>query len=417
MTFRRRVEAWKYPAILLFGIGTSNFGAWVYLIALNLIVLDLTQSPLAVAGLYIARPMAALLTNTWAGSVIDRINKRRLLISLDVFRSVLIAVLPFASSMWTIYALVLVINMAGAMFEPASMAYITKLIPAEKRQRFNSLRSLIDSGAFLIGPAIAGILFMIGTPTAAIYINAVALLLSALVLAMMPDLEKGATLASAGGKVSWSIIREDWRIVLEFSRASSRTMLVFMLFSCMVVMATAIDSQEASFAKAVLFLTDSEYGFLVSIAGGGIIAGSVINALFAKKFKTHSLIGFGSLMVAAGYLIYAFSNSYAVAAVGFFFLAFALAFANTGFHTFTQNNIPVEKMGRIVGMYSLAEAFLIIIATGIVGVAAQVISIQPVVIAAVFVMLAIAILLFIVCIKQPASGVYLLTEKETEAAK
>lgn len=37
------LESWKYPSILLLGIGVSNLGAWVYLIALNLIMLLLTQ--------------------------------------------------------------------------------------------------------------------------------------------------------------------------------------------------------------------------------------------------------------------------------------------------------------------------------------------------------------------------------------
>ncbi len=47
------MEAWKYPMILLFGIGISNVGAWIYFIALNLIVLDITQSALAISALYI----------------------------------------------------------------------------------------------------------------------------------------------------------------------------------------------------------------------------------------------------------------------------------------------------------------------------------------------------------------------------
>lgn len=407
MEGKEKIYAWKYPAILLIGIGTSNFGAWVYLIALNLIVLDMTQSPLAVAGLYIVKPLATVFTNVWAGSVIDRMNKRRLLIALDVIRACIIAVLPLASSIWTIYLLVLLVNMAAAMFEPASMSYMTKLIPAEQRQRFNSLRSLIDSGAFLIGPAIAGILFMIGTPTAAIYINALALLVSAGVLRLMPNLEKTGVLADDNGKLSWSIIREDWRIVLDFSRTAKQTMLVFLLFSCMGGMAAAIDSQEASFAKAVLLLTNSEYGFLVSIAGAGIIAGAVINNLFANKLTPSALIGYGSMMVAAGYLVYAFSHSFAGAACGFFILAFALAFANTGFQTFVQNNIPVDKMGRIVSLYSLGEAIFVIFITGIIGAAANVLAIQAVVIAAVMVMLIFASLLFAICLKQPAPSVYL----------
>lgn len=393
MKVKKLLLTWKYPSILLFGIGISNFGAWVYLIALNLIVLDMTNSPLAVAGLYIVKPLATLFTNIWAGSVIDRINKRNLMVALDLFRAIFIAILPIFSSLWIIYAVVLVINMARSMFEPTSMTYITKLIPIEQRKRFNSLRSLIGSGAFLIGPAIAGILFLIGSPVLAIYINAIALFLSGIITLFMPNVEKAHSIEQSDHYFSWSVIKKDWQVVLNFSRQNTYIMFIYVLFSCVMIMSTAIDSQEAAFAKAVLLLTDSDYGFLVSIAGAGIIIGAFVNTLFVKKLRTSFLIGIGSLFFSIGYVIYAFSSSFTIAAFGFFILAFSLAFANTGFHTFYQNNIPVDVMGRVGSVYGLFEACLIIIATGVIGTGAQLFSIRLVVIMGTLVMLVITVLL------------------------
>ena len=80
--------------------------------------------------------------------MIDRLNKRKLMIHLDIFRAILIAILPLVPSLWSVYSLVFVISMASAIFEPTAMTYMTKLIPVEQRQRFNSLRTLIGSGAF-----------------------------------------------------------------------------------------------------------------------------------------------------------------------------------------------------------------------------------------------------------------------------
>ncbi|MDM5210663.1 MFS transporter [Peribacillus sp. NJ4] len=406
MTFKNLLVAWKYPSILLCGIGISNFGAWVYFIALNLIVLDMTDSALAVAGLYIVKPMAAIFTNVWAGSVIDRINKRNLMVALDLFRAVFIALLPLTSSIWVIYSLVLVINMAGSMFVTTSRSYITKLIPIEQRKRFNSLRSLMDSGAFLIGPAIAGLLFLIGTPVIAIYINAAALLLSGIITLFMPNLEKERSLEQTSHYLSWTIMKKDWGIVMDFSRKFSYIMLIYFLFSCMVVMETAMDSQEAVFAKAVLLLSDSDYGFLVSIAGAGIIAGAIVNAIFINKIPISYLIGLGSLFVSIGYVIYALSNSFSMAAIGFFIIAFSLAFANTGFQTFYQNNIPVEIMGRVGSIFGLLEALLIIMTTAIVGVSAHFISIRFVVISGTMIMFAVSILLSILSMKASKSRYY-----------
>lgn len=91
MKISRMLIHWKNSLLLLLGIGISNIGDWIYLIALNLIVLDMTHSPLAVTVLYILKPAATLLTNFWAGSYIDRLNKRHLMIIFDFLRAGLIA--------------------------------------------------------------------------------------------------------------------------------------------------------------------------------------------------------------------------------------------------------------------------------------------------------------------------------------
>ncbi|MBU9711346.1 MFS transporter [Evansella tamaricis] len=394
---KRLIKSWKYPFILLLGIGVSNIGAWVYLIALNLIVFDITGSPLAVAVLYILIPMATLVTNFWSGSLIDRLNKRNVMICLDLFRALCIFLIPFLifHSIWLVYLIVFLINMASSMFAPTSMTYITKLIPPEQRKRFNSLRSLMDSGAFLIGPAIAGLLFIIGTPIVAIYMNAVALFLSGLITLFMPNVEKKNVTPENDKVLSLDILKKDLLVVVDFSRKNIYIMLIYFLFSSVMVMTAAVDSLEAAFAKEVLYLSDSEYGFLVSVAGVGIVIGAFINTLFVKKISLPLLIGLGSIFVSVGYLIYAFSSSFHIAALGFFVLAFFLAFANTGFLTFYQNNFPVEVMGRIGSLYSLIQAILVIITTVLFGVVAQIISIQVAVILGTLIMFLLAVSLSI----------------------
>ncbi|WP_209976431.1 MFS transporter [Paenibacillus eucommiae] len=392
--------------MLLFGIGVSNIGAWIYFIALNLMVLNMTHSPLAVAALYMSRPLATLFTNLWSGSLIDRLNKRNLMVFLDVFRAILIGMLPWFSSIWCIYILVILINMAGSIFGPASTTYITKLIPAEQRPRFNSLNSLINSGAFLIGPAIAGLLFLVGSPIFAIYINAVALFVSGVITYLMPNLEKRTPIDIPGKKISLELIKKDWSIVFQFYRSYVYVMIICFLFgSLMVVMASAVDSLEASFAQLVLYLSESDYGILVSIAGAGIIVGAMVNTLIVKKIAISVMIGVGALGVCLGYIIYAFSDSFYIAAVGFFVLAFFLAFVNTGFTTFYQNNIPVDVMGRVGSLNEFFFAIGIIITTAILGVAAELFSIQIVVIAAVLVMLLLGVALC-VCILRPSKIQY-----------
>ncbi|HDR6268949.1 TPA: MFS transporter [Bacillus cereus] len=400
------LKDWKYPLLLLSGVGIANLGAWIYLIALNVLVYNMGGSALAVAALYVIKPLATLFTNAWSGSMIDRLNKRKLMIHLDIYRTLFIAILPLLPSLWIVYVFVFFISMASAIYEPTAMTYMTKLIPVEQRQRFNSLRTLIGSGASLIGPAVAGGLLIAGTPEFAIYMNAIAFLLSGFITLLLPNLDKKEASDTTSNTLSLTVLKKDWNTVINFSRKHVYVVCVYFLFQSMFVLATATDSLELSFAKEVLLLTDSEYGFLVSIAGAGFILGAITNTIFSKKLAPSFLIGIGSLFIAIGYLIYAFSNVFLIAAIGFFILSFSMAYANTGFYTFYQNNVPVHIMGRIGSIYGLVIALVTIFITILSGVATQFISIQLVVIVGSLIMLFITIVLCVFTLFPSQSKLY-----------
>ncbi|MED1863842.1 MFS transporter [Fictibacillus nanhaiensis] len=394
MRIKMFVKSWKYPSILLTIIGVSSVGEWIYFLALNLIVLDM-MGVLAVSGLYILRALSTLFTNIWSGSLVDRSNKKHLMVWLAIFQSMFIALLPSFSSIWAIYGIVFLISIASSIANPTTLTYMTKLIPQAQRKRFNSLVSLIDSGAFVTGPAIAGFIFMSGTPNHAIYMNAIALFLAALITLFLPNIEKRDLIETEDEKITLKVLKEDWKLVVDFSRNHGYVMVIYLLFSAVMVLATVVDSLEAAFATEVLAISEGDYGLLVSIAGVGIVVGALVNMIVVEKVATSWLIGLGSLMVSSGYLIYAFSGTFLIAAVGFFFLSFSMAFINTGFNTFYQNNVPVEVMGRVGSVYGFIQAFFIIIGTIIFGIIAESVSIRFVIIIGTLIMFAVTVILFI----------------------
>ncbi len=378
---------WKYPSILLTGVAIANIGDWIFLIALNLTMLDMYGSPLAIAGLYILKPFATLCTNSWAGSMVDRLNKRRLMIGFDLVRAVLIFTLPFLHHISLIYIVVLVINMASSIFKPTSMVYTTKLIPTEYRKRFNSIQSLIHSGAFLIGPAIAGLLFLITSPQMAIFGTALAFGVSSMMTWILPDLEKKTVTVDESihneqltkmtkSSRSWHMIKQDWQLVIRFSRQAWNVMLIYFLFQILMVVAAGLDSMEVAFVKEVLSGTDSQYSYLVSVAGIGLGVGALVNMIIVKRLTVTILLTVGAIGFGIGYVIYSLSHTFAGAAVGFFVLAFFMAFMNTGFTTFYQNHVPIDIMGRISSIYSLVAAIMQILSVFILGLTAQLWSIS-----------------------------------------
>ncbi|MFJ9463028.1 MFS transporter [Viridibacillus arvi] len=390
----------KNGALLLSSIAISNLGEWVYFIALNLIVLELTHSPFAVSILYILSPIANIIMSFWAGSWIDRLNQKRLMIFLDIFRGGCVLLLAFSSSLLVIYVVSFFIYMANAVFTPTSLVYMTKMVPETNRQRFNALKNFVQSCGFLLGPSIAGILFMIGTPEMAIKINAFALFSSATLLFFLPRMERQREVIE---KVSFHVIKKDWARIYHFTKSAKFLTVIYLLFSGVTLLMSAIDSLEAAFAKNVLGLSNSEYGFLVSIAGLGIVLGAILNTIFSKNLRLGHLMSGGALFTAVGYIIYATSHQFTAAAIGFFLLTFAFSFANTGFLTFIQEEIPNEIMGRFISIFSVFESIGIILLTIIFGIGAQLVSLQFTVIIGSILLLGISLGILYNVLKTPNS--------------
>jgi MFS family permease len=218
---------------------------------------------------------------------------------------------------------------------------------------------------------------------------------------LMPNLEGGKLQkTSETAKFSMQAIKSDIQLVVGYYRKHLLVMAVCLTFGgLMVVMASAVDSLEAAFSTMVLGLSEGEYGFLVSIAGAGILIGAVCNASIVKRVPLATLISIGAIGNVIGYIIYAFSHSITVAGIGFFVLAFFVSFANTGFATFYQNTIPVENMGRIGGINGFIESVLTILMTILFGAMAQYFSIRGVIVGGVLIMLILAFVLSVLIVK------------------
>lgn len=355
-----KMNIWKKPILLLSGIGISYLGNWIYLIALNLSILELTGSAAAVAGLYIIRPIAVLLTNTWAGSVIDRVNKRYLMIAIDLIRGVLVFCIPFIGSLWIIYTILLMINIVGSFFGPSSSVYITKLIPRDNRKRFNSIMSMTNSGAFLLGPAIAGILIMhVGTELC-IIINAVTFLVCAFFIYLLPNVDEKSNNPQL--QIHWKMIMKDWIIVKNFALKARNFIIIYLLFQLALLIGFSLDSQEVTFIKQNIKLSDRDYGIIVSITGIGSLTGAAVAAILAKKLQLKLYLGVGMLLTSVGYVGFYSSYNFLTATLAFIFLGFFMAFANAGYATFFQNNVPIEIMGRFS---SIADMFQGVVQIGL----------------------------------------------------
>ncbi|MGE7625013.1 MFS transporter [Viridibacillus sp. NPDC096237] len=395
---------WKKYSLLLSGIGVSFFGNWIYLIALNILVLDMTNSAAAVAGIYIVGPVAKLLTNFFAGSIIDRQNKRRLMILSDVIRGLLVLLVPFMGSIWTVYAILFIANMASSFFGPSSTFYITKFVEEKDRRRFNSIMSMLSSGSFLIGPALAGILIATVGTTICVVINAITFFLCAVCIYLLPNAENESTLKRE--PITLKMIMADWQVVKLYIKQDHYFIKIYLLFQFALMIALSLDSQEVTFIKQNLGLSNKMYGMIVSITGIGSIIGASVSAMLVKKISLQTYFAIGMLMTTVGYLLFYSSIGFWSATAAFIFLGFFMSFANSGYDTFYQKNVPTEIMGRFGSVTAMFLSILQISFTFIIGALAEWFSLQMVTIGFSAIAVLLSIILCIQVFQKPNQRYY-----------
>lgn len=381
----QNLKGWKYPLILLSSIGISNIGNFIYLVAINIIVYQITGSAAAVAGLWIISPVTNIATKFWTGSFIDYRSKRNVMLITYMIRAVFICLIPFAPNMVVIYGILVVLSIANSFFNPSSMTYVTILVPKEKRKRFNSIRSFTSSGAFIIGPAIGGSLILLTSIEATLWLNAVFFVTSAILLLFLPEKENidNETIPT----LTVSQVIRDFTVVREFMSNNKYVSYIYLGFIMIMIFSYAMDTQEVVFTQHVIGLSEFDYSLLISITGIGSVVGAILLSVFSNKFSIRYMITIGLIMMTIGYVIYAFSWSFASIVVGFVILGFFNVFLNAGIMTFYQNNVPIKVMGRVTSIYQLVQSAIQVIFLLAIGVAADLVSLRLTIVTLALVML------------------------------
>jgi len=370
----KNVKSWKNPTLLLFSIGISSIGDFIYLVAINIIVYQLTGSAAAVAGLWIIGPLTNIATKFWTGSFIDYRSKRKVMVVTYIIRAVFICFIPFAPNMMAIYGNLVVLSVAKAFFNPSSMTYVAMLVPKEKRKRFNAIRSFASSGAFIIGPAIGGSLILLTSVETTLWINALFFVVSAIFLLFLP--EKESIDKETVPKLTFSQVARDFTVVQKFIANNTYVSIIYLGFMMVMIFSFAMDAQEVIFTQQVIGLSEIEYSLLISITGIGSVVGAALLSFFANVFSLRYMIVIGLVMMTIGYVIYAVSWSFASIVVGFVILGFFNVFLNAGIATFYQNNVPVEIMGRVTSIYQLIQSAIQVVLILAIGFTADIVSLR-----------------------------------------
>src|SRR5450432_2731747 len=176
---------------LLAGEFVSSIGDWLYLVALLVLVYQASSDPVLLGIVGAARVLPYVLLSVPAGIAADRFDRRLILLVTDLARGAIMLILAVLQAshgpLVAIVALAILATCFSTFFGPTIGSYLPSLVRDETELGpANSAWSSLDNLAFVIGPAIAGLLIAVGGLTAAFVLNAASFGVIAVVLWRLP---------------------------------------------------------------------------------------------------------------------------------------------------------------------------------------------------------------------------------------
>ncbi|MEO6196722.1 MAG: MFS transporter, partial [Dehalococcoidia bacterium] len=174
-----RFRAFHHRNYRLFyaGQSASLIGTWMQTIAQAWLVLELTDSEVALGVVTMLQFLPITLFVLFAGVIADRVPKRNFLFAtqlLAMLQATVLAVLVLTGSveLWHVYVLALVLGLSNAFDLPTRQAFVSEIVGREDLINAVSLNSGMFNGARLIGPAIGGFIISVAGVEAVFALNA-----------------------------------------------------------------------------------------------------------------------------------------------------------------------------------------------------------------------------------------------------
>lgn len=346
----------------------ANLADGVLLAAGPLLVASVTREPFAVAMAVFLQRLPWLLFGVLAGAIIDRVDRRRLMVVVDGMRAVVIGLLAVAiatgdAGLLAIYAAMFLMGTAETFADNAGTVLVAVTVPAQGLGQANA--RLYGSKTVtnqLAGPPLGALLFGLGMalPFAT---NAVCLLAGAALIARIR--------LPAPGEVGRRRLRMEVADGLRWLWAHAPVRTLAVMITVFNVTFGAAFSVWVLYAYERLGLSDLGFGVLMTAGALGGLVGSAVFGTLERRFSYALLLRVGLVVETLTHLALALTTTALVAgAVMALFGVHAVVWGTTS-TTIRQRAVPDALLGRVTSVYMIGGVGALALGTLIGGVLAQ----------------------------------------------
>ncbi|HJP88833.1 MAG TPA: MFS transporter [Candidatus Limnocylindrales bacterium] len=345
----------------------SMMGDWVLMVGVPVEVYRRTGSTLATAGMLLAWLIPAVVLGSVAGVFVDRWDRRRLMIVVNILLAVTLLPLLAVDSagIWLVYVVFVVASILGQLFEPAEVALLPNLLEGGERElvRANALSGINRQLARIVGPAIGGVAVAAGGLVAVTVLDAISFVVAAgLILAIRTTRGRAEPAPGANphhdsveheAATAWTRLRHEWAegIRIMVRHPVLRALLAFVVIRSIGEGLTG--TLFVPWATDALHTDATGYGWLLSTQAIGGLAGAAVVGRFGHRIDPlRLLIGSAVTFGLIDLVLFTYPAFYPVLAPALVMMVIvgvpgaAMGVALT---TIQQSNAEDRIRGRVVG--------------------------------------------------------------------
>jgi MFS family permease len=349
-------SALKHRNFRYFWIGQciSLIGTWMQRTAQLWLVYSITKSPflLGILGVFQFGPM--LLFSLFAGTLVDRFPKKKMLMltqTILMIQAFVLAFLVWAGHVqyWHILVLATLLGFVNTLDMPTRQSFIMELVGKEDLLSAVALNSTIVNLAKILGPAVSGLAIIYFGTASCFLLNGISF------VAVLIGLTFIKTTAIHFRKPKSNFWAEALA-GLKYITASK-----VLLNSVLIILAVGTFAMNSDiiipvFAQEVLHKHASGYGFLLSAMGVGSLIGATIVSSRSKRRPTGKLLFGSGILECLLYMVLGFVHSYWLSIVFIAILGFFSVIFLTTANSMVQLNSDNEYRGRVMSVYTLGFA-------------------------------------------------------------
>ena len=325
---------------------------------------DAGQSAKALGAVLIAFSLPQLLLGMFAGTLVDRWDRRKVMIASDLARALLTPGFMFIQTQADLplaFGLAFLISSFSVFFYPSRTAMLPAIIDEEELMNANGWMQVGGTIARLSGPILAGIVLGLWNVEVAFGIDAVSFLISA---ALLVGLSGVSTRVEAKQDRNMRAAWGDLKSGVQFALHSRLLQGVTLGLSVAMLGLGAVNVLFVPFLRHAFNTPPEALGGIQAAQGAGMLIGGLLVGAIGKRLSPLRLSVGSMFVLGAGVALFGAAPTYSLELVIMPFVGLSLAPINASLQTMLQRNVPGHMLGRAGSVMDMAISLATLVSMG-----------------------------------------------------